>query len=235
MYKELDKAKTDFMSIASHQLKTPLAGLRWSMESLRIPAEKLDDKQQAYLKNIQQYVDTLNKVVEDLLNVSRVELGTLQVDPKTVDFPGFMKNFFEVLKPYAESQKHTLMLTGEDQAPKTIVTDPKLLYNVLQNLVSNALEYSPPDTDVAISIATDSNFLRVSVSNQGQAISDEAKGHIFEKFYRAPEARRMKPSGSGVGLFVVKSFVELLGGTVGFVSEEGKNTTFWLKLPIAKT
>lgn len=230
--KELEKAKSEFISIATHQLKTPVAGLKWIFESLRIPPEQLDDKQKQYLKDISGFLGSLSRTMEDLLNVTRADLGTLNIDFQSVNFRDFIGKFIDEMTPYAKSQKHSIVLSGTYDASLNISVDAKILYGVFQNLVSNAIEYSPAEAAVTIDINKENENLKISVINKGPAISKEAKSHIFEKFYRAPEAKRVKAGGTGIGLYIVKTFVEKLGGKVGFESEEGKDTFFWFTIPI---
>ncbi len=229
----LESAQKEFISIASHQLKTPVAGLSWTMDSLNISPEVLNDKQRSYFKNMRGFIEMLNRTVEELLNVSRIDLGTLKVNREAVDLHNFVTKFIQDMKPYIEMQKHGVVLNEDSEKSIVIESDPKLLYNILQNLVSNGVEYSATDTDVVIDIESDPTSVIISITNTGE-IPTTAKEHLFQKFYRSQEAVRAKPNGTGVGLFIAKSFVDQLGGSIGFKSDTNNLTTFWIKLPLIK-
>ena len=125
-----------------------------------------------------------------------------------------------------------MIFTKEENLPQ-IQLDPQMLYNVLQNLVSNAINYSPAETAITIHVSKDSeNMVRFSVSNKGAPIPKSEQARLFEKFYRAESTKRMREEGTGLGLFIVKSLIESVGGKVGVVSEEAKDTTFYFDIPV---
>ena len=229
--KEIDRIKSEFISIATHQLKTPIAGMRWSLQLLDIPEEKLSDQQKTHLKNVTNFVEVLGSTVNDMLNVSRIELGTQNIDLQDINLLEYIYKFLEEIKPYVETSKRTITLTGIENARVALSTDIKLLHGIFQNLISNAVEYSDPGTEVVVDVLKEENFLKISISNIGEVISEAARPHMFEKFYRAAEAKKVKEGGTGMGLYIVKLFVEKLGGRVGFESEDHK-TVFWFTLPL---
>jgi signal transduction histidine kinase len=229
---EIERSKTEFIYLVSHQLRTPVSALSWVVESLEFSLKGLDEKQKIYFDNINSSVKRLVKLVEDLLVVSRAWLGKLTTDKIEVDLEKFVKKAIEDMKQYAVLKEHTIEFK-KIVNPCAVITDPKLLYNALQNLLANAIEYSPENTTVTVELSSASaeHFPKISVYNKGPAIPKEEQAHLFEKFYRGESVKKLKAEGTGLGLFIVKSLIEKIGGKVGFESEEGKDTVFWFMIP----
>ncbi len=237
----LDRAKTEFISIASHQLRTPISGLNWLTEALQYGSENLNPKQKTYVRDLAMLSKRLVSLVEDLLNISRIELKTALITEKSqIDIYNFLEEFVKEMEPYAKSKKHTIVFNKSIARPFTIEVNKKSLYNILQNLVSNAIEYSPENTAVTINLEKASStsspqadgFIKISISNKGPVILKDEQTHLFERFYRGESAKKMKAEGTGLGLYIIKMIIEEMGGKVGFVSEEGKDTTFWFSIPL---
>lgn len=231
--KEIDRAKTEFISIASHQLRTPVSGLNWLTEALQDTSDNMTPKQKVYVKDLAMLSKRLIELVEDLLNVSRIQLKTPVFTEKSeVEILGFTEGFIKEMASFAQSKKHTIILRPEVVRPMNVDVNIKSLYNVFQNLVSNAIEYSPEHTAVTIHIQKVGGFVKTSISNQGPVIPRTEQAHLFGRFYRGESAKKMKTEGTGLGLYIVKMIVEETGGKVGFESEEGKDTTFWFTIPL---
>ena len=226
------RAKTEFISIASHQLRTPISALNWLTEALQSNSQNLNPKQQIYVRDLSIQAKRLIDLVEDLLDFSRIELKTSLQEKHQIDISNFINKFVKEMEPYATSKKHTMILNVKIAGPLTIEINEKSLYNMFQNLVSNAIDYSPENTEVTVSLERVDGFIKASVSNKGPAIPDDEKPRIFEKFYRGESVRKMKQEGTGLGLYVVKAVAEELGGRVGFESEEGEDTMFWFTIPL---
>lgn len=180
-------------------------------------------------------------LVEDLLNVSRIQLKTpLMTETSPIDMAGFIEEFIKEIGPYANSKEHTIVFNKNISKPITLEINKKSLYNVLQNLVSNAIEYSPANTAVTINLekmdSTGSpqagGFIKTSISNKGPTIPKNEQSNIFQRFYRAESAKKMKANGTGLGLYIIKTIIEGMSGKVGFESEEGKDTVFWFTIPM---
>lgn len=241
--KEIERAKSEFISIASHQLRTPLTGIRWTIERI-LKNENLTIGLQGYLQDIHVSVQRLSDLVTDLLNTSRFEEGKLAVSPKQIELVAFIRDYIIECTPLFI--KKGLALTFEEY-PETlnIITDPNILRNVIQSLVSNAIEYTPKGGKVKVflerkpSAASAQDSFLFTVSDTGIGIPKEEQAAIFEKFGRASNAKLIKPSGSGLGLYLGKQAAETLGGKIWFESpalgrdkEEKKGTTFYVELPI---
>ncbi|HEY4474932.1 MAG TPA: ATP-binding protein [Candidatus Paceibacterota bacterium] len=230
--KEIERKKTEFVSIASHQLRTPVSALNWLTEALQFNSQNLNPKQLVYVRDLSVQAKRLIELIEDLLDFSRIELKTALQEKHQIDISSFINKFVKEMEPYAASKKHTIILNVKITGPLTIEINEKSLYNMFQNLVSNAIDYSPDNTEVNINLEKVDGFIKASVSNKGPVIPDDEKPRIFERFYRGESVRKMKQEGTGLGLYVVKTVAEELGGKVGFESEEGKDTMFWFTIPL---
>lgn len=231
--KELDRAKSEFISVASHQLRTPVTAMRWLNEMSQSALTKLTPKEKSRFKDLSSSIERLSKLVEDLLNVSRIELGTVKEEKIAIDLPQFVQDFLSDLGAYAESKNHKIIFNNEIGSV-TVSMDSKMLYNVMQNLVSNAIDYSPPGTKVTVILSQDSTDAKVSIANEGPTIPPDEQKKLFGKFYRGESTSKMKTEGTGLGLYIVKSNIESAGGKVGFFSKKGENTVFWFTLPTVK-
>lgn len=232
--RRLDQAKSQLISIASDQLQTSLVALHRLVGSLQgvLDTSKMDEKQKLYFDSITIATRRLVKLAEDLLSVSKIRPRFLKDEKDKLDIVKFIDNFIESIEPYAILNKHAVIFTKEDNLP-TLQIDTQMLYNVLQNLVSNAINYSPEETAVKIHAERDGEeFIKISVSNKGSPIPKDEQSRLFEKFYRAESTKKMKEDGTGLGLFIVKSLIESVGGRVGVISEEGKDTTFYFSIPV---
>ena len=230
---EIDRMKTEFLSVAAHQLRTPLGSMRWNMEMLltgdagEIPQPIKEIIQQVYDSN--QRMITL---VNDLLNVSRIDQGRVKDEPELTDLVEIVKAAIVEMEPMAKKKSVGIELNiGSDSLPK-IMIDPKRFREAIQNLVSNAVKFNQPDGKVIVSVDKQEEYMRIKVADTGMGIPKNNQGRLFSKFFRAENAVKSETEGSGLGLFVVKSYVEGWGGKVDFESEEGKGTVFTITLPL---
>lgn len=231
--KEVDRAKTEFVSLASHQLRTPLSAIRWYSEMLLSKyVGALNDKQRQYVKEI--YAGNLRMVelVNALLNVSRIDLGTFAVEPEPVDLVEICESVLSELNPQIIEKKQTVdkMFNG---APKTYSADQKLIRIVFQNFLSNSVKYTQPEGHITVEITTKENSLYISVADNGYGIPKSQHGKIFEKLFRADNVRQKDTEGTGLGMYIVKAIVESSGGKIWFESEENQGTTFHVLMPLS--
>lgn len=231
--KELDRAKTEFISIASHQLRTPLAAIYWLVDSLKTEFVKTKnrERQKNYLEDLSAVVSRAVRLVEDLLHVSRLQLGTVKIEEQEMNIFDFVNEFVNDMRSYALQKNHELIFKKLSLKCSKTPADPKILRIIMQNLVSNAIDYSPAKTKVTVSVEQTDGVIKIYVTNQGPPIPNEEKGRLFQRFYRGPSAVKMKTAGTGLGLYLVKQFVENLKGQVGFESEPGRDTVFWFTVP----
>lgn len=227
----VDKAKTEFVSLASHQLRTPLTSINWYTEMIMSgDAGKVNPEQKEYLNEIYTGNQRMVALVNSLLNVSRLELGTFMIEPKLVSITGLADQEIKALKP--QTQKKNIKInkkyTGKLDRYKA---DPKLLAMVFQNLLSNAVKYSPNDSEVNLTITRRKEDIQVTVQDHGYGIPKTQQKNIFTKLFRADNVRQMDTEGTGLGLYIIKEIVTQVGGRISFKSKEGKGTTFYVSLP----
>lgn len=240
---EIDKAKTEFVSLASHQLRTPLSAINWYAEMLMAgDVGKLSPEQEKYLGEIYKGNQRMVELVNALLNVSRMELGTFMVDPEEVEPIKILRSVLDELKPQSD-EKDISMEVQVDNVPK-IQADPKLVRILFQNLLSNAVKYTPEKGTVSTWIGTkkrgeefggrhvDKDCVVWYVRDSGYGIPDDQKDKIFSKLFRADNVREKSTEGTGLGLYLVKQILENSEGDVWFHSEEDKGTTFYVILPL---
>lgn len=228
--KEVDKAKTEFVSLASHQLRTPLSAINWYSEMLLAgDAGDLSDEQKEYVDQIYTGNQRMVELVNALLNVSRLELGTFSVEPEEVSVTDIADNVAEELKSLTNTKN--IVLDKKFGNVPHIISDPQLVRIIIQNLLSNAVKYTPEKGNVTITIESEDDQIHVSVSDTGYGIPEEQQKMIFSKLFRADNVRKTDTEGTGLGLYIVKAIVEVLGGRISFVSEENKGTTFDVWLP----
>ncbi|HUC31340.1 MAG TPA: ATP-binding protein [Candidatus Paceibacterota bacterium] len=228
--KELDREKNEFISIASHQMRTPLTGIQWVVERFT-KKEKLTPKGKEYLEDIHTSAKQLIGLVDLLLNLSRIEAGRIGTTPEPLEFIGFIKDFLGETVPLRDKKK--LKLAFEDHPPElAVITDKSAIRNIVQSLVSNAIEYTQDGGSIAITVKKSASTFLMTVQDTGIGIPRMEQSHIFEKFVRASNAKLYKTDGTGIGLYIAARSTNLLGGKIWFESEENKGSTFHVELPL---
>lgn len=227
--REIDRIKADFVSIASHQLRTPLTGIQWLTEMLR--NEKLTDKGQRYLSDIGLSIQRLNKLVELLLNTSRIQTGEVGIFPESIDVVDFTRKLIDNLFSLYGEKQLSLTFIADDK--KIIVmTDIGAFQNIAQVIFSNAIEYTPEGGKIKVRIKKLKQTFLLTVSDTGIGIPKKDHSRMFQEFSRAGNASKFKPTGMGLGLWIAKQATELLGGKIWFHSEENEGSTFFVELPM---
>ncbi len=227
-----DKAKTEFVSLASHQLRTPLTAISWYTEMiLRGDMGKVLPEQRKYLEEIYGGDQRMIKLVNTLLDVSRLELGTFTVRPEPIQLKDVAESVLAELHPQIIVQKITLDKHYDSNLP-VIPADPQLIRMIFQNLLSNAIKYASVNSKIRFDISIQGPNALIKVWNNGAEIPKEAQPKIFTKFFRDDLARQKDSDGNGLGLYIVKSIVENSGGKIWFESAENKGTTFYVTLPL---
>lgn len=231
--KEIDKAKTEFVSLASHQLRTPLSTINWYTEMLLAgDVGEFNADQERYLKEIYRGNKRMVSLVNALLSVSRMDLGTFVLEPEPTDVVGLVKAVIEEQRFHIDSKQIVLSTDFSPTLP-IIQTDPKLLSMVVQNLVSNAVKYTPENGSVTVSLAPqeDTRSVLCTISDNGYGIPQNQQERIFTKLFRADNVRSKDTEGTGLGLYIAKSIIDNSGGKLWFESKENEGTTFFLELP----
>lgn len=229
--KLLDKSKTEFLSLASHQLRTPLATTKWYVEMLLSgDLGEFTPKQKEYLSKLENVNKDMIELVADLLNVSRIQLGTLPIEIKETNAEILAESVFSEMGPQIEKKKLNIKKEYNDSL-NNIKSDEKLLRIVIQNIISNAVKYTPEGGNITITFKEDNKNKKIIISDNGIGIPAKEQGRIFSKSFRAENARNLSNSqGTGLGLYLIKSIVESLGGNISFTSEENKGSTFTLTI-----
>ena len=232
--REIDQMKSEFVSVASHQLRTPLTAIKLFTEMMLDNAVgKIKPEQADYLHNIYQSTERMVQLVNDLLSLSRLESGRLRIDPKPTDITGFVQNIIDEIKPVAKVKQVALKFQAEKDLPDTAL-DINLMRQVIHNLITNAVRYSTgrPKAAVKIDITRQKENYIIKITDNGIGIPEAVQSRIYEKFFRADNAVKTDTEGTGLGLYVSKMIVESSGGRIWFESKEGKGTTFCVSLPL---
>jgi len=240
--KEIDQAKTEFVSLASHQLRTPLSAVRWYSEMLLSGgAGNLDDKQDKYLREIYSANKRMIDLVGSLLNVSRIDLGTFAMNPEITDLRKLFDSVVSELQPLISEKKLSIEKEYPDELTAVSV-DPQLMRNVFQNLLSNSIKYTPESGRITINFKEEGDFINFAVTDTGYGIPKDQQDKIFTKLFRADNAREHDTDGTGLGLYIVKAIMERSGGKIWFESpvkgmegEDNKGTTFYGIIPTKGT
>jgi PAS domain S-box-containing protein len=241
---ELDKAKTEFVSLASHQLRTPLSAINWYGEMLLSgDAGKLNKDQHEYIREIFEGSQRMVELVNSLLDVSRIEVGKLISKPAPTDVTELIRSLRKELTVSIDNKN--LKIHEEIRKIPLVTADPKHLRMIVQNLMSNAVKYTSEkgSIDVTLRAATAEDlhmaqlkkpggYWFFSVKDDGYGIPKSEQGKIFGKLFRADNVRKLDVEGTGLGLYIVKEVVEKMGGRVWFESEEGTGTTFYVVAPV---
>ncbi|MEI6042478.1 MAG: PAS domain-containing sensor histidine kinase [bacterium] len=231
--KQLDQAKTEFVSLASHQLRTPLATIKWYTEMLSSgDLGVLTDKQKEYLGRMARVNKDMVDLVETLLNVSRIEIGTLAITKESTNVPLIVDGIIVELASQIDAKK-IVFNKKYNNALSNVNSDPKLLRIVIQNLITNAIKYNRDGGSITIDLQDGVSLDQgeISVTDTGLGIPKDQQNRVFSKLFRAKNVQDVSSSQStGLGLYLVKSVAEALGGSISFASEENVGSTFTLRL-----
>lgn len=231
---EMDRLKADFISLASHQLRTPLASVQtYTNMLLQGYVGQLDQQQQAFLNTILHASERMNELISTLLNITRVEAGNLMVHSDSVALNALLEELMADLAPLTVEKHLTIELENGGQ-DHVIDSDPALVQEILVNLLTNAIKYTPDDGTVKVQLKRSDRQLLVAVSDTGYGIPAADQPHIFTKFYRASNISKRDTTGTGLGLYLTKNIAERLGGELWFTSHEDQGTTFYLSLPVGQ-
>jgi signal transduction histidine kinase len=231
-FRELDLAKTHFIATISHELKTPLAASDFSLKLLEDERiGRLTGEQQELVESLKQDNQRMIKIVSELLNLSQVESGNIQLQPRPIAPAQVVQYALDTVQKQAARQQVQIQTNLPEQLP-AIQADVEKTAWVLVNLLTNAIRYSPAGSVVQLAVtSTDNNTLTFSVQDQGQGIAPAFREKIFERFYQVPGASQKS---SGLGLAIAREFIEAQGGSIGVESEEGKGSRFYFSLPVAR-
>jgi PAS domain S-box-containing protein len=225
---ELNELKSRFVAMASHEFRTPLSAIQTSAILIGRQNEAgKEQKREKYVAQIKKNVKQLVVILNDFLSLSKLEEGKVIANKVTFDFVVLSKTLVEEVSMTKKTGKN-IIISALD-TPVLLNLDPKLVRRVLMNLLSNAIKYSPENTDIHIKIEERSQCVSLEVKNQGIGIPEEEQEKLFERFFRAKNVQDIE--GTGLGLHIIKQFVDLMSGTIDFKSKTNKGATFLVKLP----
>ena len=289
---EANRMKSEFVSIASHQLRSPMSAIKWSLDLLlsKKLGGKLDEKQKEHLNIVEENNNRMIKLVNDLLNVSRIDKNELTLKREKLELKEEIEKNINILQPIADSRNIKLIFeTDLDQC--YIIGDEVYIGMIINNLIDNAIKYSKDENGTQVISEVEFNStsetrttavprrvhgnanaghandfeeevknqekavdkkdgggsvvkirlnkkdgrVKFEVSDNGIGISGEDEKRVFDKFFRAENAKTQQVSGTGLGLFIVKSVIKQMNGIVGFETKEGEGSTFWFEVPILVT
>lgn len=232
--KEVELAKTDFISLASHQLRTPVSAMKWNLELLRgaFPGS-LSPTQDEYFQKVTTGMHRLGALVDDLLTAVQLELGHHKVTSTDIELIAFFETIKEQVAARAHEKQQTLTVAASESLA-TFVSDKFLLQMAIGNLVGNAVKYTPDGGAITCTYQADHDFLTVTVADTGIGITEEAQEKLFQKFFRSDEAKGTAIEGTGLGLYIVRLAATTLGGTITVDSTPNVGSTFSLTVPNPK-
>ncbi|MES2131193.1 MAG: PAS domain-containing sensor histidine kinase [Bacteroidota bacterium] len=225
--KELNELKSRFVSMASHEFRTPLTTMMSSLSLVTKYGEQNDTQNQSkHVTKIKTSINNLTDILNDFLSVSKLEEGKVENMPEEIHVSDYISDIVSEMKPMATNGQSVL---HQHSGSETALVDKKLLKNVLFNLVSNAIKFSPENGSIEINSQVSNYSFRISIKDNGIGISKEDQKHLFERFFRGHNATHIQ--GTGLGLNIVARYAELMNGSVNIESEENKGTTFTIIIP----
>jgi PAS domain S-box-containing protein len=231
--KEIDRMKSEFISTVSHELRTPLTSIKGYVDLiLDGDAGEINKTQCEFLTIVKQNTDRLVSLINDLLDISRIESGKVQMRKEPLAIDKIIRDVVTNFKTLLEEKAHELELELADNLP-ILIGDRDRISQVLTNLLGNAIKYTPNGGQIKIEAKIDNQFVKVSVSDTGIGIAKEDQAKLFQKFYRVDSSFTREHSGTGLGLAIAKTIIEHHGGSISVESELGKGSTFSFTLPCA--
>lgn len=231
--KEIDVAKTEFVSLASHQLRTPIAGMRWNTELLMYDTGyPLPDEQQHKALRLMQSINRLSSLVDDFLSVSRFELGELTLHITETNIGNFLEAILSEQQPKVEVKDLTLEVPAPTELDYRVRVDAALLGMIVSNFLVNAVKYTPASGIIKLGVRLLGEELHITVSDNGIGIPVAEQRRLFTKMFRASNAEKLVTEGTGLGLYIAKRAAQVLGGHVSFTSGEGVGSAFTVTVPV---
>ncbi len=229
--KELDRQKDELLSIVSHQLATPVSSIKWYTEML-IDGDlgKVTAQQKEHLASMMNISSNLADLVSMILDVSRIQLGRMQIEKQKLDLNKFLKEILEIIKPKAIEKRVNFKVEIPNNLPMAML-DKRYTRMTLENLLSNAIKYTLPNGTIYFDVAIKDNELHCKVQDTGLGIPKKDQNKIFGRMYRASNVRN-EIDGNGFGLYIAKGAIEAQGGKIWFESMENKGTTFYIQVPL---
>lgn len=228
----LDEAKNEFISMASHQLRTPLTSIKGYLDMmLEGDLGKISPTQRAVLREAFSSSERMVRLINDFLNVSRLQTGKFTIDKQSVDIAQILRDEVSLLKVVADQRSVEMVLKIDKKIP-SLAVDSEKIRQVMLNMIDNAIYYSNPHKKVVITLKSSGKMIEFSVKDSGIGVPKSEQANLFGKFFRGTNAKKRRPDGTGVGLFLAKKVILSHDGEMIFESEEGKGSTFGFRLPV---
>ena len=232
-FREAEEMKSTFISVISHELKTPVALIKGYAATLRREDVEWDKETiREGLQIIEEEADRLTRLIDNLLDASRIQAGGLKLEFEEVDLRDLIQRVVEGFQ--VQTAAHTITIDVPADLPP-VWADPERVRQILDNLLSNAIKYSPQGGNIRVGAWADTDQVTVYVADEGIGIPEEEQPYLFERFYRVDSSLRRKTKGAGLGLFLAKALVEAHGGRIWVHSKPGEGSTFFFTLPVAKS
>ncbi|OGE73713.1 MAG: hypothetical protein A3I07_02075 [Candidatus Doudnabacteria bacterium RIFCSPLOWO2_02_FULL_42_9] len=237
--RDFNSINADFANLTSHQLRTPLSGMKWMLELLQKPnTGTLNKKQKDFIFKIYALNERMIALVNDLLEVSRIESGDTKLYLQPTDMVVIIRQLLMDKAQEIKQKNLNVSFTVEQEPFPVVRTEPIKIKQAIHNIIANAVSYTPDNGKVKIDLRfkdEDRTMLVCSVTDSGIGIPKDQAGDVFEKFFRGSNVSKVESVGTGLGLYIAKAFIEGSGGKIWFESQLGKGTTFFFTLPIVRT
>jgi signal transduction histidine kinase len=232
--REVDTMKTDFVSVATHQMRTPLSGVRWTL-SMIIKGDlgDLTPDQRTFLMKAYESNERMIALIDDLLFTDKIESGKLVITDESTHAPDLVENVITELQPIALNRNIKIQFNRPEGKPLPVRISAPHLRAVFQNLLENAIKYSNPGGVVLIEFEEKDGYLHISVADNGIGIPSDQQDRVFTRFYRAPNAVKMETDGSGLGLYIIKNILTKHHGRIWIETTENVGSKFHVELPTA--
>jgi len=230
---EANRMKSEFISVVSPQLRSPLSNIKWAIDLLMSGRlGPIRETQTDYFKILKENNNRMKELVNDLLVVSKIDQKILPIVKKNFSLREITEGMIEGFRPFAYASNVEVKLEAEENLPD-VFGDPSQIMLVVENLLDNAIRYIREKGEILIKLEKIEKTVRFHIRDTGVGIPQPDQKYIFQKFFRSENALKYQTQGSGLGLYIAKAIVEKSGGTIGFESEEGRGSVFWFTLPIS--
>jgi PAS domain S-box-containing protein len=227
--KEMNEMKSRFVSMASHEFRTPLSAVLSSVSLIdKYAAPENEEKRKKHIDRIKSSVRNLTDILNDFLSLDKLEEGKVDVETQSFKLNEFLEDCVEEMEGMLRKRDQRIIFNHDDD--KEVVQDKKILRNIMHNLLSNAIKYSADEKEIHLSAKVNDRHVSITVKDEGIGIPEEEQKHLFDKFFRAKNAVNIQ--GTGLGLNIVKKYVELIGGSITHSSKADAGTSFTIEFPI---
>ena len=231
--RRLENLRSEFVANVSHELKTPLSAIKAYAETLRLGAVDDPDNNLDFVHRIEAQANRLHQLIVDLLHLARVESGREALDLDVLSLTPLVEASVNQFATAAAAKEISVELVPAN-SPVSVQADPAAVRTILENLIDNAIKYTPPKSRVAIRWEASESVARITIQDNGVGIESEDQERVFERFYRVDQARSRELGGTGLGLAIVKHVTQAMGGSVELISTPGEGTTFCVCLPLGR-